>query len=140
MNLGGSTGSFPGSSRLVSERIAETAASCRATFGIYRYLDTQGTLSLYLEDDAQFKTKLWTAPQAPGTRVWTPISVSIGRRRIGFRAVFVSTHAGTTSTSDLSIDDFKFVECDVHEIGHCEGFTDPFNCSNGNCIHQDNVK
>ena len=55
MNLGGSTGSFPGSSRLVSERIAETAASCRATFGIYRYLDTQGTLSLYLEDDAQFK-------------------------------------------------------------------------------------
>ena len=140
MTIGGGVGSFPGSNRLVSERIAETSASCRVSFGVYRYLDREGTLALYLEDDATFTTKLWTDPRTPTTsRVWTPITVSIGRRRNGFRFAFVSTHTGSLSASDLSIDDFTFLDCNAHVIGHCEGFSDPFNCSNGNCIHQDNV-
>ena len=51
MNVAGGSGSFAGSSRLVSERIALTAASCRVTFGLYRYLDKDGTLALYLEEE-----------------------------------------------------------------------------------------
>jgi hypothetical protein len=139
MTIAGGSSSFAGSSRLESERIASAAASCRVTFGLYRNLDRDGTLALYLQDDSTFTTRLWTDPQTIIGRTWTPITVSIGRRRTGFRLVFISTHVGSTISSDLSIDDFKFQECDIQQIGHCEGFTDPFNCSNGNCIHQDNV-
>ncbi len=140
MNVAGGAGSFAGISRLVSERIASAAASCRVTFGLYRYLDRDGTLALYLETDSRYPTKLWTDPQTTNSQSWTLITVSIGRRRDGFRLVFLSTHTGAVLPSDVSIDDFKFDECDTHQIGHCEGFTDPFNCSNGNCIHQDNVR
>jgi len=139
MNVAGGSGSVGGSNRLISERIAATAASCRVTFGLYRNLDKDGTLALYLEDDLQYSTKLWTDPRIITGQTWTPVTVSIGRRRDGFRLVFISTHIGTTISSDLSIDDFKFHECNAEQIGHCEGFNDPFNCSNQNCIHQDNV-
>ena len=139
MTVAGGSGSFAGSSRLVSERIASTAASCRVTFGLYRNRDKDGTLALYLEDDSKYSTKLWTDSRTTTPRTWTPITVSVGRRRYGFRLVFISTHVGSTISSDISIDDFKFLECNAQTIGHCEGFTDPFNCSNGNCIHQDNV-
>ncbi|CAF1456361.1 unnamed protein product, partial [Rotaria sordida] len=111
----------------------------RVTFGLYRNLDKNGTLALYLEDDLELTTKLWTDPRTTIGRTWTPITVSIGRRRSGFRLVFISTHTGSPTSSDISIDNFKFVECNAQSIGHCEGFTDPFNCSNGNCIHQDNL-
>ncbi|CAF4840990.1 unnamed protein product, partial [Rotaria sp. Silwood1] len=133
------SGSFAGSSRLVSERIASTVASCRVAFGLYRNVDKNGTLALYLEDDLKLTTKLWTDPRTTIGRIWTPITVSIGRRRSGFRLVFISTHVGSTTSSDISIDNFKFLECNTQTIGQCEGFTDPFNCSNGNCIHQDNL-
>ncbi|CAF3607398.1 unnamed protein product, partial [Rotaria sp. Silwood2] len=139
MTVAGGSGSFAGSSRLVSERIAATAASCRITFGLYRNRDKDGTLALYLEDDSKYTTKLWTDPRTTIGRTWTPISVSLGRRRSGFRLVFISTHVGSTISSDISIDDFKFFECNAQTVGHCEGFTDPFNCSNGNCIPQDNL-
>ena len=139
MTIAGGSGSFAGSSRLVSQRIAIAAASCRVTFGLYRNRDKDGTLALYLEDDSQFSTKLWTDPRTTIGQKWTPITVSIGRRRTGFRLVFISTHVGSTISSDISIDDVKFQDCDTNTVGHCEGFTDPFNCSNGNCIHQDNV-
>jgi hypothetical protein len=138
MTIAGGSGAFAGSSRLISERIASTAASCRVTFGLYRYLDTEGTLALYLEDDSKFSTKLWTDLGKTVGQTWTPIAVSIGRRRDGFRLVFISTHVGSPVPSDISIDDFKFEECDTNQA-HCENFTDPFSCSNGNCIHQDNV-
>jgi hypothetical protein len=139
MTVAGGSGSFAGSSRLVSERIPLAAASCRVTFGLYRNRDVDGTLALYLEDDSKVTTKLWADPRTTIGRQWTPITVSIGRRRTGFRLVFISTHVGSTIASDISIDDFKFQDCDIPTVGHCEGFTDPFNCSNGNCIHQDNV-
>ena len=139
MTVAGGSGSFAGSSRLVSERIASAAASCRVTFGVYRNRDTEGTLALYLEDDAKFSTKVWTDPRKPVGRFWTSISVGIGRRRSGFRLVFISTHVGSTIASDISIDDVQYQECGLTTVGHCEAFTDPFNCSNGNCIHQDNV-
>ena len=140
MTIAGGTGSFAGSSRLVSERIASAAASCIVTFGLYRNRDTDGTLTLLLEDDAKVGTKLWTDPRTIVGRFWTPITVTIGRRRTGFRLVFVSTHVGSLISSDLSIDDVKFTDCGIATVGHCEGFVDPFNCSNGNCIHQDNVR
>ena len=139
MTVAGGSGSFAGSSRLVSERIASTAASCRVTFGLYRNRDTEGTLALYLEDDQKFTTKLWTDSRKTNGRVWTPTLVSIGRRRTGFRLVFISTHLGSTTPSDISIDDFKFQDCEIETISHCDAYPDPFNCSNGNCIHQDNV-
>ena len=139
MTIAGGTGSFAGSSRLVSERIASAAASCVMTFGLYRNRDKDGTLSLHLEDDAKLSTKLWTDPRTMVGRFWTPITVTIGRRRTGFRLVFISTHVGSLISSDISIDDVKFKDCSTTTVGHCEGFTDPFNCSNGNCIHQDNV-
>ncbi|CAF1639090.1 unnamed protein product, partial [Adineta ricciae] len=44
-----------------------------------------------------------------------------------------------TISSDISIDDFKFEDCAIQKQGHCEGYTDPYNCSNGNCIHQDSL-
>ncbi len=140
MTVAGGSGSFAGSSRLVSERIASAAASCRVIFGAYRFYDRDGTLGLYLEDDSKYSTKIWTDPQTIFSQTWTPITVSVGRRPDGFRLVFISTHVGTIAGSDLSIDDFKFQDCSTQQTGHCEGFTDPFNCSNGNCIHQDNVK
>jgi hypothetical protein len=140
MTVAGGSGSFAGSSRLVSERIASAAASCRVKFGAYRFYDRDGTLALYLEDDSKYSTKLWTDPQTIFSQSWTPTTVSVGRRNDGFRLVFISTHVGTITGSDLSIDDFKFDECSTQQTGHCEGFTDPFNCMNGNCIHQDNVK
>lgn len=140
MTVAGGLGAFSGSSRLVSERIASAAASCRVTFGLYRNRDRDGTLSLHLEDDAKLSTKLWTDPRTTVGRFWTLITVSIGRRRSGFRLVFVSTHVGSTIASDISIDDFKFVDCASSVVGHCEAFPDPFNCSNGNCIHQENVR
>lgn len=140
MNIAGGSGAFAGSSRLVSERIAEAAASCRVTFGLYRYRDVEGTLGLYLEDDANRQTRLWTDPRTTVARNWTQITVTIGRRNSGFRLVFISTHVGSISTSDISIDDFNFVECGIQTIGNCEAFTDPFNCSNGFCIHRDNVR
>lgn len=139
MTVAGGSGSFAGSSRLVSERIAEAAASCHVTFGLYRNRDKDGTLALYMEDDSKFSTKLWTDPRNTVGRQWTLITVSIGRRRSGFRLVFVSTHVGSTISSDISIDDFKFEDCGRATVGTCTGFADPFNCSNGNCIHQDNV-
>jgi hypothetical protein len=139
MTVAGGSGSYAGSSRLVSERIASAAASCRVTFGLYRNRDIDGTLALYIEDDSKFTTKIWTDPRKTAGRTWTPITVSIGRRRNGFRLVFISTHVGSTTPSDISIDDFKYQDCGIQTVGHCEGFTDPFNCSNGNCIHQENV-
>ena len=45
MTVAGGSGSFAGSSRLVSERIASTAASCRVTFGLYRNRDTRWYIS-----------------------------------------------------------------------------------------------
>ena len=139
MNVAGGSGSFSGNTRLVSERIASTAASCRVTFGLYRNRDKDGTLALYLEDDSRISTRLWTDSRNITGRFWTTVSVSIGRRRTGFRLVFMSTHVGSFSASDLSIDDFKFYDCATSTIGHCESFADPFNCSNGNCIHEENV-
>ncbi|CAF0718676.1 unnamed protein product [Adineta steineri] len=138
MTVAGGSGSFAGSSRLVSQRIASASGACHVQFGLYRYRDTEGTLSLYHEDDSKYTTRLWTDPKTVG-RNWTMVTVSIGRRRVGFRLVFISTHQGSTISSDISIDDFKFVDCDIHTVGHCEGFSDPFNCSNGNCIHRDNL-
>ena len=140
MNVAGGSGAFAGSSRLVSERIAEAAASCRVTFGLYRNRDAEETLGLYLEDDEKRSTRLWTDPRTTTGRQWTQVTVGIGRRNSGFRLVFISTHVGSIATSDISIDDFNFVECGIETIGHCETFTDPFNCSNGFCIHQDNVR
>ena len=140
MTIAGGTGSFAGSSRLVSERVASAAASCIVTFGLYRNRDRDGTLTLLLEDDAKVGTKLWTDPRTIVGRFWTPITVTVGRRRTGFRLVFVSTHVGSLISSDLSIDDVKFTDCGTETIGDCTGFPDPFNCSNGNCIHQDNVR
>lgn len=139
MTVAAGSSSFAGTSRLVSERIAETAASCRVTFGLYRNLDKEGTLALYVEEDSKYTTKIWTDPRTITGQMWTPVTVSVGRRRSGFRLVFISTHVGSTTPSDLSIDDFKYVECNAHQIGHCEGYTDPFTCQNGFCIHQDNV-
>lgn len=140
MTIAAGSSSFPGTSRLVSERLAETAASCRVTFGLYRNLDKEGTLALYLEEDSKYSTKLWTDPRTMIGRTWTPVTVSVGRRRNGFRLIFISTHVGSSTVSDLSIDDFKYVECNAHAVGHCEGFPDPFTCQNNNCIHQDNVR
>ncbi|CAF4525333.1 unnamed protein product, partial [Rotaria magnacalcarata] len=139
MTVAGGSGSFAGSSRLVSERIASAAASCRVKFGLYRNRDKDGTLALYLEEDSKLTTKIWTDPRTTIGRTWTSITVSIGRRRSGFRLVFISTHVGSTISSDISIDNFQFQECNDQVIGHCEGFIDPFNCSNGNCIHKDNL-
>lgn len=140
MTVAGGAGSFAGSSRLISERIASAAASCRVTFGSYRFYDRDGTLALYLEDDSKYSSKLWTDPLISMSQTWTLNTVSVGRRNDGFRLVFISTHVGTIAPSDISIDDFKFEDCSTQQTGHCEGFTDPFNCSNGNCIHRDNVK
>lgn len=140
MTVAGGAGAFAGSSRLVSERIASAAASCRVTFGSYRFYDRDGTLGLYLEDDSKYSSRLWADSRTSFSQQWTLNAVSVGRRYDGFRLVFISTHVGTISPSDISIDDFKFEDCSTQQIGHCEGFTDPFNCSNGNCIHQDNVK
>lgn len=139
MNVVGGSGSFSGSSRLVSERIALSAATCRVSFGVYRNRDAEGTLTLYTEDDSGISTRLWTDSRNITGRFWRIIDVNIGRRRTGFRMVFISTHVGSLSTSDLSIDDFKFSDCGIETVGHCEGFVDPFNCSNGNCIHAENV-
>ena len=108
MTVAGGSGAFARNARLVSERIASTAASCRVTFGLYRYRDKDGTLTLSIEDDSQSTTRLWTDPQTSIGRTWTPITVSIGRRRTGFRLVFISTHVGSTIKSDISIDDFKW--------------------------------
>ena len=139
MNIAGGAGSYAGSSRLVSERIASSAASCVVTFGLYRNRDKNGTLSLHMEDDAKVSTKLWTDPRTITGRFWTPITVTLGRRRTGFRLVFVSTHDGSWISSDISIDDVKFDDCKTTTIVNCETYPDPFNCSNGFCIHQDNV-
>jgi hypothetical protein len=139
MTVAGGSGTYAGSSRLVSERIATTAATCRVTFGLYRNRDPNGTLALYLEDDSKLTTRIWNDPRTTIGRTWTLINVNVGRRSNGFRLVFISTHVGSLIPSDISIDDFKYQDCDIQTIGHCESFTDPFNCSNGNCIHQDNV-
>lgn len=139
MTVAGGSGSFPGNSRLVSERIASTAASCRVKFGYYRNRDRDGSLALYLESDSAITTRLWADPRTTAGQTWSSVTVGIGRRSTGFRLVFVSTHTGSLSSSDISIDDFQFQDCNSQVIGHCEGFSDPYNCSNGNCIHQDNV-
>ena len=139
MTVAGGAGTFAGNSRLISERIAIAAASCHISFGVYRFRDTNGTLTLHLQDDSNYQTRLWTDPRTVG-RNWTVTTVSIGRRYSGFRLVFSSTHVGSTISSDISIDDFKFEDCAIQKQGHCEGYTDPYNCSNGNCVHQDSVR
>ncbi|CAF1046788.1 unnamed protein product [Didymodactylos carnosus] len=140
MTVASGAGTYAGSSRLVSERIASTAASCEVMFGFYRNRDTDGTLALYLEGDTGSPTKLWAADSITG-RFWRPITVSIGRRRTGFRLVFISTHVGSTSVaSDISIDDVKLHDCQIAAPGSCEAIPDPFQCTiNKNCISKDNL-
>jgi hypothetical protein len=139
MNVAGGTGSYAGGSRLVSERIAMTAASCHLEFFLYRNRDKDGTLTLQMEDDSRYTTKLWTDTRTMVGRFWTRIDVKLGRRRTGFRLVFLSTHVGSTIASDISIDDVRFKDCGISTVGHCESFKNPFNCSNGNCIDQNFV-
>jgi hypothetical protein len=139
MTLSGGSAAFAGSSLLVSERIASTTASCRIKFRIYRNRDRDGTLALYIEDDQLLTTKLWTDSKRNIGPNWTVITVSIGRQRTGFRFIFIAEHVGALISSDLSIDDFLFDECAPRTVSHCEAFIDPFNCSNNQCIHQDNV-
>ena len=139
MTIAGGSSSFAGSSRLVSERIASTSASCHVTFGLYRNLDRDGTLALYIEDDSFLTTKLWTDSRTILGLTWTPIIVSIGRRRDGFRLVFISTHVGSTIQSDISIDDFTFQNCNVNQTSSCQNITNSHHCSNDNCIPPDNV-
>ena len=139
MTLSHGSAAFAGVSRLISERIASTTAPCGITFGTYRNRDTNGTLTLYIEDDQFLTTKLWSNSKENITANWTVQTVSIGRRKDGFRFIFIAEHIGALISSDLSIDDFYFNECAPKTVASCAAFLDPFNCSNNQCIHEDNV-
>lgn len=115
--------------------IGESGPQCQMSLYLYSRYSVVNYMRIFTSTNGK-RNLIWTSNLSGGTK-WILVNVFLGSLH-GTSIVIQSTHSYST-TSDMSIDDIKFMNCQplIPSGGMC--LVNQVACKNGNCIAQNKM-